>query len=65
MSIPTVGSSMIRMRVLAASHFAIETFCWFPPESLPTGCASDGVPHVEPAHERLDRPRLRPRRDQP
>ena len=26
-SMPTVGSSMTRMSVRAASHFAIETFC--------------------------------------
>jgi hypothetical protein len=44
MSMPTVGSSMIRMSTLAASHLASDTFCWLPPERLPTGLLiEDGV----------------------
>ena len=42
-SMPTEGSSTISTRTPAASHFATLTFCWLPPESSPTGCASDGV----------------------
>ena len=40
---PTVGSSTIRIFERAASHFATLTFCWLPPERLPTFCARDGV----------------------
>ena len=42
-SMPTVGSSMIRIEVSAASHLARLTFCWLPPERLPTCCSNDGV----------------------
>ncbi len=33
-STPRVGSSRIRMRLLAASHLASTSFCWLPPESV-------------------------------
>ena len=36
-SMPTVGSSMIRILAEAASHLARLTFCWLPPLRLPTG----------------------------
>src|SRR5262249_4766201 len=36
-SMPRVGSSMMRMRGSAASHFASTTFCWLPPESWRAG----------------------------
>ena len=35
-SMPRVGSSMMRMRGLVASHLASTTFCWLPPESWRT-----------------------------
>ena len=40
-STPCVGSSRIRIRGSAASHFARTTFCWFPPERLRTTCAGE------------------------
>ncbi|MEZ5863364.1 MAG: hypothetical protein R3D25_04570 [Geminicoccaceae bacterium] len=38
MSMPLVGSSRMMTRGRVASHLAITTFCWLPPES-PTGCS--------------------------
>ena len=38
-SMPRVGSSMISSRGLVASHLPSTTFCWLPPESLPTICS--------------------------
>jgi len=40
---PTVGSSMIRISALAASHLAMLTFCWFPPDSVPTGSTGNAL----------------------
>ena len=39
MSTPWVGSSKISSLGLVASHLASTTFCWFPPDRLPMGCA--------------------------
>ena len=36
MSMPLVGSSRMMTLGLVASHLAITTFCWLPPESWPT-----------------------------
>ena len=33
---PRVGSSRIRMSGSEMTHFASTTFCWLPPESVPT-----------------------------
>ena len=38
-SIPRVGSSRIRIRGRVASHFAITTFCWLPPDKSFTTCS--------------------------
>ena len=40
MSMPLVGSSRMMTRGLVASHLAITTFCWLPPESWPTSWSS-------------------------
>ena len=40
---PRVGSSRIRIFGFAASQRARTTFCWLPPESLPTSCSREGV----------------------
>ena len=42
-SMPRVGSSKKRMSQSRSSHFAITTFCWLPPDSSLTGCATEGV----------------------
>ena len=36
-SMPLVGSSRMMILGLVASHLAITTFCWLPPESSPSG----------------------------
>src|SRR5471032_909776 len=38
-SIPRVGSSMINTLGPVASHFPSTTFCWLPPDSVPTGAS--------------------------
>jgi len=38
-STPIVGSSTISVSQPVASHLAMLTFCWLPPDSLPTGCS--------------------------
>src|SRR5450830_410476 len=38
-SIPRVGSSRIRSLGTVASHLAMTTFCWFPPERLEIACS--------------------------
>src|SRR5271155_4355172 len=43
MSMPTEGSSTMRILTPAASHLATLIFCWLPPDRLPTICASEGV----------------------
>ena len=40
---PRVGSSRMSTFGLAASQRASTTFCWLPPDSLPTSWSSDGV----------------------
>ena len=42
-STPWVGSSRMSSAGLAASQRASATFCWFPPERLPTGVSSEAV----------------------
>ncbi|MOA35873.1 hypothetical protein D3C78_1573610 [compost metagenome] len=37
MSMPLVGSSRMMTLGWVASHLPITTFCWLPPESVPTG----------------------------
>ncbi len=41
------------MRASAISQRATCTFCWLPPESVPTRVSIDGGLDVEPAHEVL------------
>jgi len=38
-SMPRVGSSRIRIRGRVASHWAMTTFCWWPPQRLWTVCS--------------------------
>ena len=40
---PRVGSSKMIARGCIASHFASTTFCWLPPESVPTGVSTSGA----------------------
>ena len=42
-SIPRVGSSRTRILGRVLSHLPNITFCWLPPESLPTTCATEGA----------------------
>ena len=42
-SMPRVGSSRISTVGCTSSHLASITFCWLPPDRLPTGVASVGV----------------------
>ena len=57
---PRVGSSRMRTFGLAASQRARTTFCWLPPESLPTSCSSDGVRIWSRLHELGDDAPLQP-----
>ena len=40
---PRVGSSKMIARGCIASHLASTTFCWLPPESVPTSVATPGA----------------------
>lgn len=40
---PRVGSSSMRTSGSANIHLESRTFCWFPPERLPTLCCTEGV----------------------
>ena len=63
MSMPTVGSSTIRISVSAASHLAIETFCWLPPERVDRRVDRRRADR-QPSDERARGVRLGARRDQ-
>ncbi|MNY46558.1 hypothetical protein D3C86_1817470 [compost metagenome] len=43
MSMPLVGSSRMITFGLVASHLAMTTFCWLPPESVPTSWSRDAA----------------------
>ena len=53
MSTPCVGSSRISTRGFVASQRASATFCWLPPESVPTGASIDGVRMAKSVDEAL------------
>ena len=55
MSTPTVGSSMMRMSQSAASHLAMQTFCWLPPLRSAGGLVQSGAfdgQRARPGHGR-------------
>ena len=49
MSMPLVGSSRMMTRGLVASHLAMTTFCWLPPESSADVLVERGGAQVEAA----------------
>ena len=40
---PTVGSSKMNTSGLQHRNLAMTTFCWLPPDRLPTSCSTEGV----------------------
>ena len=48
MSMPLVGSSRMMTRGSVASHLPITTFCWLPPDSVPTSWLEAGGAQIEP-----------------
>ncbi len=58
MSMPLVGSSRITTFGFVASHLAITTFCWLPPESSANCCSQCGGLHGQPRAESARRVEL-------
>ena len=65
MSTPRVGSSRRRTFGSVSSHFASTTFCWFPPESVPTACSSEASRMPSASTCRAAPARSRPGRSTP
>src|ERR1700722_16267294 len=62
---PRVGSSRINSRGVRLSHLAMTTFCWLPPDRLPTIWLMPGVRTLNRLHIAWAKPSSRERRRMP